>query len=182
MPKFTSSPDPNERKHLLAILRTPTKGNLQGVITCSKVQGTNTHWYGGRTIPCAVQECEACDKGVSWRWHGYVSAFELKNNRHFLFEFTSTAHDAFALYLLKNKDLRGCFFKASRNAARANGRVTIMTKKWEESMNTLPKEPEVIRILCHIWNLNPDDEIEALYQYNHNGERLRRTSQIKTVK
>ena len=49
MLKFTESPGDDARKNVMTIKRAPAKGTLKAVITSTKVYGTNTHWYGGRT-------------------------------------------------------------------------------------------------------------------------------------
>lgn len=180
MPTFTEEPDGSERKFVMPIMRTPTKKSIEAIITCNKVVGTNTHWYGGRTIPCEIPKCEACDKGVSWKWHGYVSAVTPKDNDHFLFEMTAAAHDAIKVYKKNQPDLRGCFFKASRPSSRVNGRILIRTKKWESNLELLPDPPDIAAILCHIWNVEPNRLVEAVYQSEYNGEERRTTQQIES--
>jgi len=180
MPNWTSEPNRGEQEQTMPIVRTPSRGNVAAIITCKNVVGCNTHWYGGRTVPCEIPMCDACAEGVAWRWHGYVSAVDLKTDSHFLFEFTAAAHDAFALYLTRHPELRGCHFKTSRMGGRANGRVQIRTKLHELPIENLVEPPDIMMILCRIWNVEPERQIPSLYSSDHNGDQIRKTTQIKS--
>ena len=182
MPKFTQKPNPDDRQNVMQILRAPTKGSIKAIATSPEICGCNTHWYGGRTVPCEFPDCDPCLANVTWRWHGYLSALDPNTNQHFLFEFTAQAHDAFETYLKLHDNLRGCVFRTSRAGGRPNGRVQIHTRETTMPLSQLPAAPDIGAILCHVWNVEPDRRVEAVYSSEHNGDRLRRTTQIKSIK
>lgn len=177
MPLFSSEPEEGAKGVTLPLRRTPPTGALVGTITCKSIVGTNTHWYGGRTTPCELPDCEPCAKSVGWRWHGYVSAIDQKTMEHFLFEFTAQAQDFFRLFLINNSSLRGCIFKATRMGNKPNGKVQIVTKRQENGLIYLPEEPKIEEVLCHIWGIEPEKTTEALYMSEHNGNEVRKTFQ-----
>jgi len=95
------------------------------VITSPDLLGCNTHFFGGHTVPCETPECEACLKGIPWRWHGYLAAIQAQTHAHFIFEFTAQAGDTFREYFQLHGTLRGCIFQAERMHHRPNGRVIL---------------------------------------------------------
>jgi hypothetical protein len=157
MPVFTTEPPPLPDGFVFRILRTPAKGTLQAIVTCTDVIGTNTHFVNNRTIPCEGQgECPHCHDGFSKRWHGYVSCMITANLEHVLFEFTAHASDTFRNYYKLHNTMRACLFRATRPSGRHNGRVIIHTAPGDESRYALPDPPDIKRLLCHIWNVRYD--------------------------
>jgi hypothetical protein len=140
---------------------------LTSTITCTELIGTNTHFYGGHTIPCEAPDCKACADGVSWRWHGYVSAYNPLTNRHFLFEMTAQAAQPLWEYFQAHGTLRGCTFEASRAQGRKNGRVFIRTKQEDLLKINLPSSPNMALALCHLWNLPASAVTDSGQQWNH---------------
>jgi len=59
----------------LPLVRTPANRSLKAVVTSDALIGTDTHFWGGHTVPCERPECDACNHGIAYRWHGYLSAY-----------------------------------------------------------------------------------------------------------
>lgn len=154
MPRWTTEPPKQTHGFSLRILRTPAAKPLVGIVTSCDVVGTNTHYVNHRTLPCEGDEhCKFCEDGHSWRWHGYLAAILLDSLEHVIFEFTATASETFSTYQKLHITMRGCLFKASRPSGRTNGRVVIQCKPADEQRHRLPDPPNLINILCHIWNV-----------------------------
>lgn len=154
MPQWTSTP-PKDRSNLaLRIVRTPPVAALEAIVTCPGITGCATHFVNNRTQPCDGQgECDWCEAGHSWRWHGYVSCVLTRTLEHVLFEMTATASDVFTNYYALKQTLIGCQFQARRPSGRHNGRVVIACKPSDPQRLTLPPPVNVQRILSHIWGI-----------------------------
>jgi hypothetical protein len=142
-----------EKSHSLSIIRTPAKGAISGIVTSEQVIGTWTHYWGGRTVPCEGDNCEACSQAIGKRWHGYVGIYNPKAKKHVIFEFTANAAEPFARFVELSKCLRGCGMKAERNGRRNNSPVSITTWPADLTGIALPSAPDVKKILCTIWGL-----------------------------
>lgn len=118
--------------------------------------GTFTHFFHNRTTPHETDQCEACLKGIPYRWHAYVSAWEPRTGLHFIFETTAQASDPFKDYFKTFDTLRGCHFIATRMAKRTNGRVIIRTKPADMSGLCVPEPPDLKQCLAIIWGLPAD--------------------------
>lgn len=154
-PAVTTAP----RLHLR---RTPSSGTLTATVTCDRLIGCPTHWYGQRTVPCQAPNCEACEKGHPWRWHGYLTAINAKTNEHFLFEMTAQASEPFTEYFKRHNTLRGCLFQASRLGHHHNGRVLVRCKPADLAQIQLPDPPDLVACLCHVWNVpTPEASIDG---------------------
>lgn len=167
MPNFTNGPPTQAASAGLRLVRTPPAGKLTAIITCQDLVGCPTHFYQRRTIPCESPNCAACDAGHAWRWHGYVTATDIKTNEHFIFEMTAQAAEPFTEYKARHKTLLGCLFEASRLGDHHNGRVLIRCKPANLTQINIPKAPDVIGCLCHIWNIpRPEAAIEGTCKQN----------------
>lgn len=153
MPSFTTTPPPDARGNPLELKRTPAKGTLKAIVTSSDLIGCHTHFFHGRTMPCDVDDCKACQSGMPFRWHAWLSAFTSRVNQHILFEMTAQAAEHFVQYRKVHGTLRGCLFEALRPSGRPNGRVMIHTRPADLSGINLPKEPNLISALSIIWNI-----------------------------
>lgn len=153
MPKWSNNPPADPRGPSLRLRRTPGPGSLTAVVTCSDMIGCPTHFYRHRTIPCETPNCEACDSGFPWRWHGYVSAIDVKTNEHFIFEMTAQAAEDFKAYRERHLTLLGCLFHVTRLGDHRNGRVITRTKPADLTKMNLPAAPDLMKCLCHIWNI-----------------------------
>lgn len=178
MPTFTNKVPDADGERGLPLKRTPATGSLRAVITCFDLIGCNTHFYGGHTVPCESPNCEACDKGQPWRWHGWVSAIQAQTHLHFLFEFTAQAADTLKEYYILHKTLRGAIFNSERMHHRPNGRVILQIKPGDLAVLNLPEPPDVEACLRIIWHLpkegnggTRDADKKRLVTIDHN-ERL----------
>lgn len=150
---FQNEPPADPRGNNLPLMRCPTNKPIQGIITCRDLVGTRTHFFHGRTVPCDDTDCPACEVGISWRWHGYVSLFCDRTNRTILFEFTARAAEPLTQYRKAYDSLRGCLMNASRSNSQGNSRVNIRTRPADLEKITLPEEPNLLEALSIIWNI-----------------------------
>lgn len=144
--------------------RTPPGGRLVAAVTSENLLGTDTHFFGGHTVPCEKPDCEACLVGMPFRWHGYLSAIDASDNLHFLFEFTKQAGRSFKEYIKAHGSLRGCRFEATRHHSKVNGRVIITCRPVDQQKIALPKPPNIANCMAIIWNL-PAGQIETNKQF-----------------
>lgn len=157
MPRFTNVPPADPNGVGLPIIRTPCARKLSAVITSPDIIGCNTHFWGGRTVPCDPAHCDPCRNGIPYRWHAYCSAFVPQTSLHFLFECTAQAADHLVQYRRAYDTLRGCQFTAYRWQSRPNGRVIIKTEQSAFAQDTLPKAPDLLKVLAVLWQLPPQN-------------------------
>lgn len=158
MPTFSNKIPEDPRGQSFPIVRTPIAHPLTAIVTSEDLVGTYTHYYKGRTAPCEQPDCEPCRDGLPYRWHNYLSAYQLSKGLHFLFECTAKAGEPFIEYRKKYNTLRGCMFESQRYSNKPNGRVLIRCKPADLQGILLPKPPHLIRALCILWNV-PFDEL-----------------------
>jgi len=162
------------RGNAFPLRRTPAGGKLVACVTSENLTGCDTHFFGGHTVPCERPECDACGKGVSFRWHGYLAAIEASTRLHFIFEVTAQAADAFDQYRAAYGTLRGCRFEAERLHHRQNGRVIITTRPLDQQGVHLPQPPCIPDCMAIIWGL-PANQIQQEVHKNGRGA-LRNTA------
>ncbi len=167
MLNFDNAPPAPDTVRALPLKRTPAGGRLRAMITSNDLVGTNTHFFGGHTVPCEAPECEACKKGVPWRWHGYVSAVQSGSHLHFIFEFTAQAGDIFRNYFDLHQTLRGCIFDAERMHHRPNGRVILTLKQADLAELNIPEPPDLESCLRIIWHCPKTPAIKATKKDGH---------------
>lgn len=153
MPNWDHSPPPDAARPGLRLTRTPAGRPFRGVVTCERLIGCATHYFNNRTIPCEAPGCAACDEGMSWRWHAYVSCIDLSSHEHVVFELTAAAASRLQEYQGRHGTLRGCDFQASRANNRHNGRVLVVTRPADLNKIALPDAPNIPAVMCHIWNI-----------------------------
>jgi len=161
MLNFTTAAPEEKQGRTLSIVRTPSPGALIAIVTCSHMVGCPTHFWHGRTLPCQPPDCPACAEGTAWRWHGYVTCLNDKTGEHQLFEMTAQASEEFTTYQQRHNTLRGCKFHATRAGGRTNGRVLIRTRPIDLKLIALPPAPDIIKCLCHLWNIATDNVEES---------------------
>lgn len=159
MPKFTNSPPSDPRGYALPIVRTPAGRKFQAIITSDDLVGCNTHFWGGKTVPCESPDCEPCKKGIPYRWHAYCSAVLHPQGLHVLYEVTALAAETLVTYRRSNSTLRGCALEAYRWKGAANGRVIIKCERTSRDLDSLPSPPDLVHCLSIIWQL-PKNSIE----------------------
>lgn len=153
MPTWTRSPPDDPRGQGLPIVRTPAARSLRAIVTSDHLIGTDTHFWGGHTVPCERPQCDACEHGVAYRWHGYVCAYQPDDQLHFIFEMTAQAAQAFNEYLKEHETLRCCQFEAWRWKHVRNGRVIIKCERSAIATHALPKAPDLQNLMAIIWRL-----------------------------
>lgn len=160
MPKFDSTPPTDLGRSGYRLIRTPTAHPLIGHIISDNLVGCRTHFSGQRTIPCEAPECECCNSGIAWRWHGFVLLVIEATQEIVIFECTARSSSAIANYYQRYGTTRGAHLKAQRANARPNGRVLIQCKPADLEKITLPKTLPVEKLLCHIWNI-PENQVDT---------------------
>jgi len=160
MPIWSHDIPDDPRGPAFPIHRTPAYKPLQAIATSDDLLGTFTHFYKGRTMPHEETNCEACEAGMPYVWHAYLSAFNQQTSLHFIFEMTAQAANAFIEYRTSFHTLRGCHFEARRMNNKPNGRILIRTKPYDLSTIVLPKPPDLIKCLSILWSL-PTNTLSA---------------------
>jgi len=155
-----STPPAQPDGQSLPIRRTPTAGTITATVTSRHLLGTSTHFWGGRTVPCTHDPCDACAAGAPYRWHAYLAAYDFGKQLHFLFELTASGAESFVKYAAEHETLRGCTFRAARAGKRQNSRVLIETSVFGGQPSSLPHEPDLVQILSRLWNI-PITEIQT---------------------
>ena len=153
MPSWTKSPPEDSRGQGLPLLRTPAVRSIRAIVTSKTLIGTDTHFWGGHTVPCERPECEACNNGIGYRWHGYLTAYNPNDQLHFIFEMTANAATVFNDYQTVNDTLRCCQFEAYRWKHVKNGRVIIKCERSAINPAALPNAPDLERVMAIIWRL-----------------------------
>lgn len=164
MPTFKTELPANKQHMGFDLKRTPPTGFLQGIITCDEMIVSDTHFWGGRTIPCDRQqqapdgsltagECKACSEAIPFRTLVYVTVFDPKTRDHYLFECTSPAALPLEEYRKSLGTLRGCILHSSRPKGGKNAKVVIQTNTANLSRVQLPASPNVVALLCTLWRI-----------------------------
>lgn len=161
MPNYSNSPPTDAAGPALPIMRTPATSKLRAVITSTDLLGTNTHFWGGHTVPCSAPECEACRKGVPFRWHAYLTAYIPPKALHFLYEMTATAAQVICDFRRDHPNLRGYEFEAYRWRSNPHGRVMLRLSSTKNEALSLPAEPHLPAVLAILWQL-PKANVQPL--------------------
>lgn len=164
MPNWTNAPPADPRGQGLPLVRTPANGTLRAIVTSDKLVGTDTHFWGGHTVPCDRPTCDACENGVAFRWHGYLSAYNPQTQLHFIFEMTDQAAATFLEYFKANGSLRTAMFEAYRWNHRRNGRVIVKVEPFAMPAHVLPPAPDICKVMAIIWRL-PADNVDSVGVY-----------------
>ncbi len=154
MPKFDTTPPSDLGRSGYRLIRTPANSPLFAHVLSEQLVGCKTHFVGNRTIPCEAPDCESCNSGVPWRWHGYLAIVIESTREIVIFETTARAAAAFTDYHQRYGTTRGCHLKAQRLNNRTNGRVLIQARPSDLAKINLPPAPNVEKLLCHIWNIS----------------------------
>ncbi len=180
MSNWTNTPPTPADGYGLRLIRTPQTGKIKGLITYQELTGTPTHYWGGRTVPCERPDCKACEAQIGWRWHGYVPIILPGDHEHVILELTAQACELIKNYAEVNGSLRGTFITAVRATGRINGRVLLTLLPSDLQSIVLPEEPDVPKVMRHIWGIQADTTAEPTYSEDRgNGftvNRLKRNS------
>lgn len=157
MPQFSNCPPKDPRGHALPLVRTPAGRALTAIATSDDLVGCPTHFWGGRTVPCEIDDCKPCNEGHPWRWHAWLSAYDPRDHRAFVFEVTARVAEIFVAYRDAHGTLRGCKFRAQRRTMAANSRVFLECQPCDLQGQHLPDPPNLIKCLSVIWNIRTPD-------------------------
>lgn len=131
------------------------------IVMSSKLFGVRTHFWYGRSAPCLRADCPACAAGRLSRWTGYVCCIEPSAWVQVLFEFTPPAAEQLQAIIALQGCLRGSKIIAARAKKNKHARVTVTARGLYEHMDRVPKEPEILPILFHIWGMKPQEPMMA---------------------
>jgi len=153
MPNWSNEIPDDPRGHGLPLVRTPAARSLTAIVTSNDLIGCDTHFWGGHTVPCDKPTCEACNDGCRYDWHAYLTAYNPKDQLHFIFECTAQAAKSFTRYRDEHKLLRGCLFESYRWKHTRNGRVIIKCLPSGFVSAALPIAPDLANVMSIIWRL-----------------------------
>jgi len=156
MPTFSNCLPAKTEHRGYDLRRTPADKPIKGLITSDDIIGCNTHWWGGRTVPCEDDDCEACRNNTPSRWHCYFSIYESGSKDHFIFECTGKAALPLVDWRKTNGSLRGVLITACRPKRRRNARVDIILRPFDTTGIIVPKAPDLMRAMAVIWQLPAD--------------------------
>ena len=160
MPTFTNSLPPKTENRGYDLRRTPPDKPIKGIITSNDIIGCYTHWWGGRTVPCEDENCEACKANTPSRWHCYLSILEAGSRDHFIFECTGKAALPLIEWRNSHGTIRGTHLTASRPKRRRNARVEIILRPFDISGIIVPEAPDLARAMAVIWQI-PGDAVKV---------------------
>lgn len=181
MPIF-SSDLPVVEKHMgFDLKRCPDSKPLDAICTSENFLVTQTHFWGGRTVPHEIENCPACNKMQPYRTHVYLAGIIPSSREHFIFECSSNAAKAFDEYRNIYGTLRGCFFRASRPKGTRNGKVVIITRQADLQKCPLPEPPDLERALCVIWQIPYSKETATPTAIKMNGTKIDRVTRYEQL-
>lgn len=121
--------------------------------------GCYTHFFRGRTTPCRTDSCEACDRKITPRYHGYICTVDIKDSTPTILEFTGPAALQFDQLRKEYGTLRGVQIIVGRANKRPNSRVNIVGQGVYAQPQKLPAEIPIWPLLAHIWGLDREAPI-----------------------
>lgn len=136
-----------------SIRRAPADRPLKLVCLSDAFLGVRTHYYRGRTQPCAKVDCAACAAHMLSRWTGYLAAVDQADNAAVIFEFTPPGAIVLAEARKEFNTLRGLQIVAGRSNARANGKVNLSHRGISSKAHKLAEAPILFEVMSHIWGL-----------------------------
>ena len=156
MPNFSAEPPKDSQRSAYRLIRTPPTSPITGHIISDHLVGCPTHFAGNRTVPCERPKCELCMSGIGWRWHGYFLALISTTHEIVIYEITAITSDPFTEFHGHHGTLRNAAFKCARVNGKPNGRVLAQLKPGDPSRLMLPDDQPLEPLLCHIWNIPPN--------------------------
>lgn len=154
---FTNTRPVDATGQALVIHRTPTNGKPTAISLTHDLVGCWTHFFRNRTVPCQKPRCPACDAQYPARWHAWLIGWNQRANTQFIFEMTAAISEVFADYRDHYGTLRGCQFTTWRPSKKPNGRIACELKPATLNGIILPEPPDLIAVLCKIWNVPAED-------------------------
>lgn len=140
----------------------PRPGEVLRLIALSdKIEGTDVHFWEGRTIPCRApfNHCPAC-KHRKPRWEGYLMCFREVTREIVLAAVTKGAANR-CTFLRNGPKLRGRRVELERIETREEGRVELRIGDFIARPQILPEAPDIRETLHRIWGIPFDAPAEG---------------------
>jgi len=137
------------------IRRVPTSGKVKGVILSDGLVCRQTHWWGGRTVPCSDVGCAPCAENTERRWHGWVALYSLERQTTVIIELTAKSIKPLREWRKDFGTLRGAELTLGRVGKKINGRVFASLARGPVAVDLLPSSPDVQLLLLKLWGLEP---------------------------
>lgn len=148
---FSDRPNEEQVGTRYQLVRTPANKRARFRVLSHKCVGVPTHFYRGRTQPHTIPTCEACDEGITSRWHGYIGVQGFATGEVFVLEITAHCEEALHHYTQKHGTLRGADLSVYRRGSKANSPVHAIIVPGIFDHTALPAPPDVEAFLRRIW-------------------------------
>jgi len=156
MVQFSQEPRSDLHAGTLRVVRVGAERPIKGIITSDVWTGCDTHFAGGRTVPCEQNSCSICSSGTPPRWHAYFALILQPSQEHVLMCLPLSAFSSLSNYHKEWGTIRGAMLVAHRPSKRANGRVLTSLDHAGRAPQQLPASPDVQTILIRMWQATPN--------------------------
>lgn len=158
---WQNAPPAGDVGYRFRMIRVPEKQPLEGMILSHRMIGSQVHYLNGRTLPHLREDCPCDGRKVGLRWEGYFTFQHTKTEELLILAVPLNVGGIIDGWWRKRRTLRGMKFKAWRPSQTPNGKIHILGKDSDHDPETLPKVPELERVLCRIWRLEIKPENTA---------------------
>lgn len=138
----------------LDLIRVGTAGKITGVVTSLSIWEPYTHFYRGKTVGCARENCPACRDKVPKRYEAYLGVYSPATRRHVILGLTVNAVRQIVEQVGRKHRIRGLVIEVTRKGKKANGKVNVATSHLWPDTSTLPSAPDLIAHLERIWGVD----------------------------
>jgi hypothetical protein len=149
------------------LMRVEAGGTISGICLSENINGTEIHWWGGRSTPCQGEGCEACNANNPWRWKGYLFVLAERTSTVAIVEVTAQVLSCRDEYRSRYGSLRGAQLIISRRNKKDNGPLKMAARPSGRDPKTLPECPQLNVQLSRIWdthrrrNNNPEEQLQT---------------------
>lgn len=176
---WTNEPPDETATNGWPLRRIPPQGLANVIILSHDLWGTGTHYWGGRTVPCHDDRCDACDAHNESRWHGYLCAWAPKTHYKFLLELTKAGAAAVIDERKKRHTIRGLILAAERLGRKANGKLVLHLTPSDWADDGLPPAVDVRSVMLKIWGIREDQAEQDLHKaFQQRSKALRSNGQV----
>lgn len=151
MVEFSPEPRSGSEAVTLRVVRVGSDRPIKGYVTSETWVGCETHFAGGRTVPCEQKQCEVCSSGTPPRWHAYLGLILHPSGEHVLLILPTSALPSLKQYRAEFQTIRGANLIAFRPSKRPNGRVITSLDHGGRASLNLPAGPPIESILLRMW-------------------------------
>ena len=154
--QWNHDPEPESKTPKLKLLRCP-QGSLPPFVILSPAQfGGDSHYYGGRTIPCEGRDCPYCAVHSKRIWKGYLAVWDAKHRTTGIIEFTKPCLETIRTYKAAHGTLRTHAIELHRAGKKINGTLSVILTPTAWADADIPPPPDVVGILTRMWNQRPE--------------------------